>query len=64
MRRNILIEHKETTIVREESGPINMCYNALLTTPRANAGVKLVVPIVTIKSSLIDDVPNVVKLII
>jgi hypothetical protein len=52
MKRNTLIEHKETTIVCEEGGPVSMSYNALLTTPKVNAKVKLVVPIVTTKSAL------------
>jgi hypothetical protein len=33
MNRDTLIEHKETAIVCEESGPISSSYNALLTTP-------------------------------
>jgi hypothetical protein len=37
MKRNTLIEHKEVTIVCEESGPISLSYNALLTTPEANS---------------------------
>jgi hypothetical protein len=52
MRRNTLIEHKEATIVCEESGPINMNYNALLTTLETNIIVKHVVPIVIAKSTL------------
>jgi hypothetical protein len=52
MRKNTLIEHKEATIVCEESGPINMCYNVLLTTLEANVGVKRIVPTMTIKSAL------------
>ncbi len=31
-----LIEHKEAIVVCEESGPISLNYNALLTTPHAN----------------------------
>jgi len=47
-----LIEHKEAIVVCEESGPISLNYNALLTTPHANIVFKLVVPVVTTKSSL------------
>jgi hypothetical protein len=39
-------------MVCEESGPISLSYNALLTTPKANVIVKLVVFIITIKSTL------------
>jgi hypothetical protein len=35
-RINILIEHKEVIIVCEESGLINLSYNALLTTLETN----------------------------
>jgi hypothetical protein len=52
MKRNTLIEHKEAIVVCEESGPINLSYNVLLTTPKDNTVVKLVVPIVTTKSTL------------
>jgi hypothetical protein len=51
MKKNTLIEHKEIVIC-EESRPVNMSYNALLTTLEVNAGVKLVVPFVTSKSTL------------
>jgi hypothetical protein len=33
MKRDTLIEHKEAIVVCEESGPISLNYNALLTTP-------------------------------
>jgi hypothetical protein len=33
MKRNTLIEHKETTIICEESGHVSLNYNTLLTTP-------------------------------
>ncbi len=52
MKRNTLIEHKEVVIC-EESRHVNMNYNVLLTTLEVNAGVKLVVPFVTSKSTLI-----------
>jgi hypothetical protein len=35
-----------------ESGPINLSYNVLLTTPKFNIVVKLVVPIIIVKSTL------------
>jgi hypothetical protein len=49
MKRNTLIEHKETIIICEESGPISMSYNVLLTTVEVNVGVKHVVHVVTTK---------------
>jgi hypothetical protein len=52
MTRNTLIKHKEVLIVCEESGPIRLNYNVLLTTLEANVVVKHVVPIVTAKSTL------------
>jgi len=52
MKRNILIEHKEVVIVCEESGPISMNYNALLTTPKANVKIKPIVLAMTTKSTL------------
>ncbi len=52
MRKNILIKHKEVVVVCEESGPNSLSYNILLTTLKANIIVKLVVPIVTTKSTL------------
>jgi hypothetical protein len=36
MKRNTLIEHKEVVIICEESGPISMSYNVLLTTLEVN----------------------------
>ncbi len=39
-------------MVCEENGPVNMCYNALLITPKANVGVKLVILAMTTKSAL------------
>jgi hypothetical protein len=47
MKRKTLIEHKEVVIVCEESGPISMSYNVLLTTLEANVSDAL-------PSSLID----------
>jgi hypothetical protein len=52
MNRNTLIKHKEAAIKCEESGPINMNYNVLLTTLKTNVEVKLVVLVVTSKSTL------------
>jgi hypothetical protein len=40
MKGNTLIEHKEAIIICEESGLVNLSYT-LLTTPKANARVKL-----------------------
>jgi hypothetical protein len=52
MKRNHLIEHKEAIIVCEENGPISMSCNALLTTLDVNVGVKHVVHVVIVKSTL------------
>jgi hypothetical protein len=49
MKIDTLIKHKEVVVVCEENEPISMNYNVLLTTPKANAGVK---PTVTTKSTL------------
>jgi len=51
MKRNTLIEHKEVVVVCEESGPISMNYNVLLTTLEVNVGVEPVVLVVIIKST-------------
>jgi hypothetical protein len=52
VKRNILIEHKKTTIVCEESGTVSLSYNDLVNTLEVNTVVKPVIPIVTIKSTL------------
>ncbi len=52
MKINTLIEHKEATITCEKSGLVSMNYNTLLATLEANARVKLVVPVMTVKSTL------------
>jgi hypothetical protein len=52
MKINTLIKHKEVVVVCEESGPINLSFNVLLTTLEANVGIKLIVLVVTTKSSL------------
>jgi hypothetical protein len=52
MKKNTLIEHKEVTIVCEDSGFVNMSYNALLTTSEVNVGVKLVVAAMIAKLTL------------
>jgi hypothetical protein len=51
MKKHTLIEYKEVVIC-EESGPISSSYNVLLTTPKANTMVKLVVHVVIDKSTL------------
>jgi len=43
VKRNTLIEHKEVVVVCEESGLVNFNYNVLLTTPKANIVVKVVI---------------------
>jgi hypothetical protein len=50
--RNTLIEHKEAIVVCEKNGPINISYNVILTTPETNVGVKLVVHVMTVRSTL------------
>ncbi len=52
MKKNTLIEHKEDVIVCEESGPVSMSYNALLTTLETNVRVKPVIPTMTAKLAL------------
>jgi hypothetical protein len=52
MKTNTLIKHKEVAIVCEESEPISMSYNTLLTTPKPNAKSKPIVPTMTVKSTL------------
>jgi len=52
MKINTLIEHKEVVVVCEESAPISLSYNVLLTTLEVNAIIKLVVLVVTAKSTL------------
>jgi len=52
MKKNTLIKHKEVVVVCKESGPSSLSYNVLLITPKANIIVKLIVPIVTTKSTL------------
>jgi hypothetical protein len=36
MKRDTLMEHKETVVVCEENGPISLSYNVLLTTSETN----------------------------
>jgi hypothetical protein len=50
MKCHVLIKHKETAIIYEESGPINVNYNVLLITLKTNAITKLVVHVVTTKA--------------
>jgi hypothetical protein len=52
MKRNTLIKYKEVVVVCEESGPINLSYIVLLTTPEANVLVKPIVLIIIVKSTL------------
>jgi hypothetical protein len=52
MERNTLIKHKEAVVICEESGLVYLSYNALLTTLKANAVIKPIVHVVTIKSTL------------
>jgi len=52
MKRDTLIEHKEVVVVCEESGHVSLSSNVLLTTPKANTIVKLVIPNVTTKLTL------------
>jgi hypothetical protein len=52
MKINILIKHKKTFILCEESGLVSLSYNALLTTPEVNVIVKPIVPIIIVKSTL------------
>jgi len=52
MKRNTLIEHRKTIMICEENGPFNLSYDVLLTTPEANVLIKLVVSIITAKSTL------------
>ncbi len=52
MKRNNLIKHKEVVVVCEERGLVSLSYNALLTTPKANVVVKLVVLTIIVESTL------------
>jgi hypothetical protein len=52
MKINTLIEHKEVVVVCEESGPISMSYNVLLTTLKANARIKPIGLAVIVKLAL------------
>ncbi len=53
MKRNTLIQYKKVVIVCEESELVNLSYNVLLITLKANVVVKLVVPTIITKSTLI-----------
>jgi hypothetical protein len=46
MKKVTLIEHKEVVVIWEESGPISLIYNVLLTTPKANTMVKPIVHVI------------------
>ncbi len=52
VKKDSLIEHKEVVVVCEESGPISLSYNVLLTTPEVNTIIKPIVLVVTTKSTL------------
>jgi hypothetical protein len=52
MKRDTLMKHKEAVVVCEESGPVNLSYNVLLTTLETNIGVKHVIHVVTTKPSI------------
>jgi hypothetical protein len=52
MKKDTLIEHKEATVVCEESGPVSFNYNVLLTTLEANTIIKLIILVIIAKSSL------------
>jgi hypothetical protein len=43
VKRNTLIEHEGIVVVCEESELVNLSYNVLLTTPKANIVVKVVI---------------------
>ncbi len=50
--KRTLMEHKKATIICEESGPISLSQNILLTTSKTNRIAKHVVPIATTKPSV------------
>jgi hypothetical protein len=52
MKRDILKEHKKVVIVCEESGPISLSYNILLTMSETDRIAKHVVPIATTKPNV------------
>jgi hypothetical protein len=52
------MEHKEATIVCEESGPINLNYNDLLTTSETNIVVKHVILATTSKPNIMPIIVN------
>ncbi len=45
-----MIKHKEVVVVCEENGHVTLNYNVLLTTPKTNTIVKLLVLVVIAKS--------------
>jgi hypothetical protein len=51
MKQDTLIEHKQVIVVCEENGPINLNYNVILTTPKTNIIVKLVILVIIAKST-------------
>jgi hypothetical protein len=52
MKKDTLIEHKETILICEENGHVSLSYNDLLTTLEANIVIEPVVRIAIAKSSL------------
>jgi hypothetical protein len=52
MKQDTLIEHKEATIVCEESGLVSLSYNVLLAIPKANIVVKPIVYVTTTKFNI------------
>jgi hypothetical protein len=52
MKRDTLIEHKETIVLCEENGLINLSFNVLLTTQEANIVAKLVILVAITKLAL------------
>ncbi len=52
MKRDTLIKHKEVIIICEESGPVSLNCNVLLTTLEANIIIKHVIFIIIAKSTL------------
>jgi hypothetical protein len=53
LKRDTLIKHKEAVVICEKNGHISLSYNALLITLEVNIIVKPILPVVTVKSSLI-----------
>lgn len=52
MKWDTFMEHKETIVVCEENGPINISHNALLITPKMNVVIKPIVHADSTKSTI------------